>query len=93
MEAAFLPAQQHFSLHALAAHRQDGNAASDSPATAHASAHVTPLQRLRTPVWLYDIDQGRVLWANEAALGLWCSDSLEELRQRDMAQEMSPTIA
>ena len=93
MEAAFLPAQQHFSLHALAAHRQDGNAASDSPATTHASAHVTPLQRLRTPVWLYDIDQGRVLWANEAALGLWCSDSLEELRQRDMAQEMSPTIA
>ena len=93
MEAAFLPAQQNFSLHALAAHRQDGNAASDSPATAHASAHVTPLQRLRTPVWLYDIDQGRVLWANEAALGLWCSDSLEELRQRDMAQEMSPTIA
>ncbi len=41
------------------------------------------LERAAIPIWLYDYDHHRVVWANEAALEMWRSPSLEELRQRD----------
>ena len=47
---------------------------------------------LKTPLWVFDIDQSRVVWANEAAVSLWHADSAQELYDRDMAADMSSTI-
>jgi diguanylate cyclase (GGDEF)-like protein len=49
--------------------------------------------RLRTPVWVFDIDKGHVLWGNEASLRIWAADSLEELVSRDMGRDMSRSVA
>jgi diguanylate cyclase (GGDEF)-like protein len=45
------------------------------------------------PVWIFDIDQSRVHWANRAALGVWRATGLEELCARDMALDMSESVA
>ena len=50
------------------------------------------LQRLKTAVWIYDVDHSRILFANEAACELWQADSEEDLRSRDLATDMSPTV-
>lgn len=47
---------------------------------------------LTTPLWIFDIDHSRVVWANEAAVNLWHSDSAEELYARDMGADMSASI-
>ncbi len=44
------------------------------------------------PVWVFDIDHSRVVWANAPALRAWNADSLEELRARDMSVDMSPSV-
>ena len=51
------------------------------------------LSRLHRPVWVFDIDHSRVVWANNEALAMWESDSLEELTERDMGKDMSPDVA
>lgn len=51
------------------------------------------LGQLRQPVWVFDLDQHRVCWANEAGLIVWQAESLEELAARDMGADMSPEIA
>lgn len=48
---------------------------------------------LRCPVWIFDTDRGRVYWANEAALTVWRASSLHELCSRDMAKDMSTSVA
>ncbi|NRT58497.1 putative bifunctional diguanylate cyclase/phosphodiesterase [Sphaerotilus uruguayifluvii] len=93
MESASLSLRHGFGMAVIDPIRQSANAASDTEDGLCADTGLSPLQRLRTPVWIYDIDHGRIVWANPAALGLWCSDDLEELRRRDMAREMSPAIA
>ena len=50
------------------------------------------LGRLRTPVWVFDIERARVAWANEAALEVWKARDLGELRGRDMSADMSPSV-
>ncbi|MDR2452866.1 MAG: bifunctional diguanylate cyclase/phosphodiesterase [Candidatus Accumulibacter sp.] len=49
--------------------------------------------RLRTAVWIFDIDKGHVVWGNEASLEIWAADSLEELVSRDMGRDMSQSVA
>ena len=44
------------------------------------------------PVWIFDIDNSRVYWANSAALYLWDAESLSELQSRNMSEDMSPSI-
>ncbi|MEM6616063.1 MAG: EAL domain-containing protein [Pseudomonadota bacterium] len=51
------------------------------------------LDRISTPIWVFDIDQGRVAWANAAALEVWGASHLDELRQRDMSADMSISVA
>ena len=51
------------------------------------------LERLRTPIWVFDIDACRIRFANQAALKLWDSDSQAELCARDMSEGMSPAVA
>ncbi|WBV42427.1 bifunctional diguanylate cyclase/phosphodiesterase [Pseudoroseomonas cervicalis] len=52
-----------------------------------------PLDRLRTALWVYDIDQCRILWANPPALRLWRAESMAELASRALAGDMSPAVA
>ncbi|WP_428674680.1 putative bifunctional diguanylate cyclase/phosphodiesterase [Roseibium sp.] len=48
--------------------------------------------RLDTGLWIFDIDHMRVLWANQKALEITQSASLEELQARDMAADMSHSV-
>jgi diguanylate cyclase (GGDEF)-like protein len=49
--------------------------------------------RLRTAVWIFDTDKGRIIWGNDASLRIWAADSLEELVSRDMGSTMSQSVA
>jgi len=50
------------------------------------------VERLDTPVWLFDIDRARVVWANPSGLRLWRAESLEDLVARDMSADMSASV-
>ncbi len=51
------------------------------------------LNDLNTAVWIFDIDFSRVAWANKAAVAIWNAESLDELRARDMSEDMSISVA
>lgn len=44
---------------------------------------------LEQPVWVFDSERGRIVWANRAAVELWRASSSEELLRRDFS-DMSP---
>ncbi len=48
------------------------------------------LNRLNTPIWVFDIDQKSMHWASVAGLQFWHSESVEELRLRDFRSDMTP---
>ncbi|MBE9225491.1 PAS domain S-box protein [Phormidium sp. LEGE 05292] len=48
-------------------------------------------ERLQTPIWIYDIQNLKMRWANRAALLLWNAASLEELLSRDFSQVSTAT--
>lgn len=50
------------------------------------------LDNLLTPVWIYDVSNFRVHWANNAALKLWEANSLDELRNRDFKKDSSDAV-
>jgi len=50
-------------------------------------------ERLRSPIWVFDFDHKRVLWGNAAALELWRAPNLNELLDRDLGRDMSPSVA
>ena len=56
-------------------------------------AVLAALTHAQTPLWVYDIDNGRHLWANQSGLRLWRAESLAELCTRDMRLDMSATVA
>ena len=39
------------------------------------------LDELQTAVWVFDIEKYSIIWANQAALRLWDSPSLEALKK------------
>ena len=47
---------------------------------------------LKCPIWIYDIDNKRITWANQSALPLWEAISLFEQTSRDFSVEMSKAI-
>jgi len=49
--------------------------------------------RLKDAIWIFDIDTARILKANEAACALWQADTEDELRARNLGQDMSVTVA
>ena len=51
-----------------------------------------PLNKLKTAVWIYDIDDFCISWANDKALELWEADSPEELRLRDFKVGSSDAV-
>lgn len=48
---------------------------------------------LSTPIWVYDIDLGHIVFANAMACKMWQADSEEELRARDLADGMSTSVS
>ena len=56
-------------------------------------AVLAALTYAQTPLWVYDIDNGRHLWANQSGLRLWRAESLAEFCARDMRVDMSATVA
>jgi diguanylate cyclase (GGDEF)-like protein len=73
--------------------------AADPPILAAASCPefsaeaMTLLGRLGHPAWVFDIDRSRVHWANGAALEVWNARTPQELAARDMAADMSASVA
>ncbi len=68
----------------------------DLPATRLAGARGDPLQgarQLSTPVWVFDIDNSKILFANQSACNIWQAASEAELQARDMSEGMSPAIS
>ncbi|MCT7988299.1 response regulator [Laspinema olomoucense] len=49
------------------------------------------LSVLRSPIWIFDLEQLQLWWANPAALQLWGAATLEELRQRDFREILGAT--
>lgn len=50
------------------------------------------LTQLSTAIWVYDIDNYCIHWANEAALSMWEAESLDELCSRDFKSNTSPAV-
>jgi diguanylate cyclase (GGDEF)-like protein len=53
---------------------------------------VPSMDDLWTPLWIYDFDEARVVWANAAGLRLWRATSREALAARDLRADMTPSI-
>jgi signal transduction histidine kinase len=49
------------------------------------------LDRLHTPIWVFDVDRHAVWWANRRAQRFWRAESLAELLARDFGSD-SPTV-
>jgi len=47
----------------------------------------------RIPVWVFNIDTARIIWANDEALKLWRASSVKDLSGRDLGKDMSPTVS
>lgn len=47
------------------------------------------LDIFETPIWVFDVEQHRMWWANQAALRFWRADSLEDLLTRDYSSDSS----
>lgn len=47
---------------------------------------------LKTAVWIYDIDNLCIVWANQSALDWWESPSLEELQSRNLSEGASQAV-
>lgn len=54
--------------------------------------NVVEFDDLTIAMWLYDVDNYCIEWANEPALALWESDSLEELSSRNFKSRTSEVI-
>lgn len=64
-----------------------------SQAEASFASRIAILQAVPVAHWVYDIDHCRIIWANHAGLQVWSAETLEELRARDLALDMSPKVA
>jgi diguanylate cyclase (GGDEF)-like protein len=62
------------------------------PATTLTWADLHVFADSRFPVWVFDVDESRVIWANQPALDVWAATSSEELRSRNLSQDMSPSV-
>lgn len=51
-----------------------------------------PLSFVNIPVWIYDVDRTRIVWANPRGLEYWGAASLQELSGRDMSKGMSVSV-
>lgn len=54
--------------------------------------HLQAFLGSRFPVWVFDIEESRIPWANSPALDVWEASSLEELRARSLSADMTSTV-
>lgn len=50
------------------------------------------VDNIQTAVWIYDIDNFTIVWANKIGLHLWQCESVLELSQRDLKTEASDAV-
>ena len=50
-------------------------------------------RRMQAAIWVYDIDNARIILANTAACELWQAADEQNLRQRNLSKDMSSTVA
>jgi hypothetical protein len=50
------------------------------------------LNEMQTAIWIYDIEHFSIVWANQAALKLWDSPSVEALKERDLKTGLSRAV-
>jgi len=50
------------------------------------------ITNLVQPIWIYDVINFKIYWANDAALKLWEANSLTELEQRDFKSNTSEAV-
>ncbi|PID61475.1 MAG: GGDEF-domain containing protein [Gammaproteobacteria bacterium] len=43
------------------------------------------MAHLSVPIWVFDVENTRFLWANKSGLAFWNAESLDELRSRDLS--------
>ena len=55
-----------------------------SPVSAALVQQLDLLDRVSTPMWIYDLDAWALVWANQAALPLWGATDREHLLRRDV---------
>jgi len=64
-----------------------------SVASAAADVESFALARnLEVPVWVYDIDNRCILFANTSACRMWQADAEDDLYKRNLGADMSPTV-
>ncbi len=51
----------------------------------------TLLDKLQTPIWIFDIERERMHYVNAAAVRLWAAETPQELYARDFSSTMSET--
>jgi hypothetical protein len=51
--------------------------------------HLEVFELLGSPIWIFDIENKAMSWANEAACYLWSATDRDSLCQRDFASDMS----
>jgi hypothetical protein len=51
--------------------------------------HLKAFDLLGSPIWVFEIENKAMWWANEAACYLWSATDSESLTQRDFASDMS----
>jgi len=51
------------------------------------------VSQLSVAVWIFDIDEGRVVWANRSGLAVWGADDVASLAARNMKADMSASVA
>ncbi len=65
---------------------------STSPSSFEIGEGLAFLDKLVTAIWVYDIENYCILWANQAGLTLWESESLDELTRRDFRPGASDAV-
>jgi len=55
--------------------------------------NLSPFDGLQTPIWIFDIQRLRMVWANQAALWVWAAPTLDGLLNRDFSQVSASTQA
>lgn len=57
-----------------------------------ADARLQIMSIIDIPLYLFDVETIAIVWANDAAIDYWEADTLAELRQRDMASNITSTV-
>lgn len=72
-------------------HRLPRSSSLDSEVERTAEVDLSAFDLLQSPIWVYDIENLQMYWANQAALPLWDAESREALLNRDFSDVSEAT--